>query len=1212
MRFTVLLSFLLCSLVSSAAPWNYDLWLGRGRVWESRFNISVKNPSDAIYEGKTISIVIGSAPGEAPLAGTEAASLRVVNAENKQLLFNIWQPDLSDVINKGPIPKDSLLTIPLVCGAKSSAAFTVYFNNSSAWGLADFLQDRPESPLNGDFELGKTSPLGWFENRTEPMHKLTLSAESPYSGKHCIKQVAAPGLKPSWAGYYRDGLIVTPGADYAIKIRVRTKDLKGTAGWYVHVGNTKNSQMLNRNASTDNPDTDWTELAIKFKAPEEATHMRTGSFLRGSGTAWFDDLRIESDKPFNTKPQLKISCSAIENLKLKREGEDAEWIDPPEGIDRWNFRFPLSIVPTPGTEPGKSMLAVIELDSVTRGLPDPSFKLTLNGREIETYRLAENLLFKVTSKPDTLQTLYLYVADAGGKGSEAEAFNSALGSDIPSDQIAVAPGDKVDMESWKMLLNSDLNLVKNPDFEEGEPTPSEWESSGVAPDNKEITQTKAAKGLFGKFCAETSVSESAEPNWYGWRQNIAVTPGSTYLFGGWMSTEEFKASGQIYAHINPRKGSKAKTVFLSAGRKISGTTGWTPMFSSVTIPYDHDMFSLQLTSNTSGTMRHDGFFMAPCLPAMIGQPQTLPQKEELIIWQANPIVKIFKESLPNARKDVGIHMALNESEPLQLAVRSGRDFEKLHIKVSPPVLKSGGFLRNLFKFGDGTTDKSRSVLSNITIGRVDYVPIDAKSCYSSYRTPEWEFKYPRQKNGSDGWAGWWPDPIVETQDFSLKANRTQPLWITFDTNAQTKPGEYRGTIAIIDNGKTLLKQSYSVNVWDFEIPLRPDFSAIYDIRFRNINFSNWKDRDKAREKILRFMAKKKLSPDSVLSGIPLKLDKSGNVICDFTEYDKACRLYFDELQFKVSYMPHNFYIFGWAYPPRKFLGEQPYEGEYPFEKADRSKLRPEYKKVYQQALKLYWEHIKKMGWAKHFVLYISDEPHFSHEHIAVQMQALCTMIHEVDPAIRIYSSTWRHCPEWDNSIDVWGVGHYGCFPVDEMHRQKMIGNEIWFTTDGQMCTDTPLLATERMLPHYAFKYDADAYEFWGVSWYTHNPWKFGWHSYIRQSSTPGEYYSVRYPDGDGYLIYPPVPEMGNSQEPITSIRIEAARDGVEDWCYLQKLKTLAIQKKDTEALALLDEFLSFCEIPNAGGRYTGRNLSGPDRLMQLRIEMGATIERLSR
>ena len=87
-----------------------------------------------------------------------------------------------------------------------------------------------------------------------------------------------------------------------------------------------------------------------------------------------------------------------------------------------------------------------------------------------------------------------------------------------------------------------------------------------------------------------------------------------------------------------------------------------------------------------------------------------------------------------------------------------------------------------------------------------------------------------------------------------------------------------------------------------------------------------------------------------------------------------------------------------------------------------------------------------------------------------------------------------------------------------MAELRAAGDRIWFTTDGQMCTDTPYCAVERLLPHYCFQYGAEAYEFWGVGWLTYDPYEYGWHSYINQSSAPGVHYYVRYPNGDGFLL----------------------------------------------------------------------------------------------
>jgi hypothetical protein len=258
--------------------------------------------------------------------------------------------------------------------------------------------------------------------------------------------------------------------------------------------------------------------------------------------------------------------------------------------------------------------------------------------------------------------------------------------------------------------------------------------------------------------------------------------------------------------------------------------------------------------------------------------------------------------------------------------------------------------------------------------------------------------------------------------------------------------------------------------------------------------------------------------------------------------------------------------------------------------------------------------MKEKGWADRVVLYISDEPHDNrHEYVIRQMKALCAMIHEVDPAIPIYSSTWHHQPRWDGAIDVWGVGHQGRTPVRTMEAVRGRGARLWFTTDGEMCTDTPYCAVERLLPHYCFAHGAEAYEFWGIDWLTYDPYAFGWHAYIHQSDRPGNEYWVRYPNGDGYLAYPGSP-VGHGG-PVSSVRLEQAREGVEDYEYLYLLrdrlrKAQAAGRDTAEAEKVLADAAAMVPIPNPGGRYATRILPDPDAVLRLKERLGRAIEHL--
>jgi len=263
---------------------------------------------------------------------------------------------------------------------------------------------------------------------------------------------------------------------------------------------------------------------------------------------------------------------------------------------------------------------------------------------------------------------------------------------------------------------------------------------------------------------------------------------------------------------------------------------------------------------------------------------------------------------------------------------------------------------------------------------------------------------------------------------------------------------------------------------------------------------------------------------------------------------------------------------------------------------------------------LFTEHVREKGWHDKFVYYVSDEPHFEHQFVVDQMKKLCALVHEVDSAIPIYSSTWRHCAAWDDSLDLWGIGQYGCFPVKEMQQLQRAGKNMWFTCDGQMATDTPYLATERLLPYYCFKYGVRGFEFWGLAWWTYNPWEVGWHQFIRQSDEGQKYYWVRYPDGDGFLAYPG--KWVGVDGPASTIRLEQIRQGLQDYEALTLLAEYAAAARqagraDSVAERALARAQDLVSIPNAGGLRSTQILPDPDHVPAVRKAVNAALVRAS-
>lgn len=1157
----------LAMAAAAESPWRSDLWLGRGSFWTSRVCVTVENPTDAAWEGKTVSVPVA----QLPFGNTRVEELRLVDAEGTELEYGVWTKGATRMVTEGPLPADGVFTIPACCAAKGRASYEVYYGNSAAWGLADFWPERPGGFVNGGFEEADSKgPLGWNASAVNAKHRVSVVEEDAPEGRRCVKAEADDDAEPTWFSYTQSGIPVCPGEKIHLSVKLRGENVKkGYAGWYVHAGNSQKGDVLNRVFSHKSGTFGWETLEMDVVIPKNCEKMTVGSVLRGTGRAWFDDLKIARGESALAKPLVVVG--AAEQLKLREIGLGAAWQDA-----KWQYRVPIRIANV--SDSGRpNVLASFALPEALHATRNPVYMLTLEGKELRSCSLGSRLLFGISLPAKSVTTCYLYVR-AGDKSTpvpEPEELKSALGSVIPSDQVLVKRVTVGDGAAFAELLNGANNLVKNCSFEEGE---KGW-SRDKAP---KISFEIAKGGRFGDKFAKMTIPVGVRANWSGWRQTVPVTPGRTYFYGAFISGDNLEAGATVHAHLLNAKGAVVPGGMTSAGRGVNGTAPWTPVFGTLSASAETTKVSLQLTMNGTGTVAHDGVLLTEYTAAKTGDPEFAPSAGAtgLKVVQIDSMVKVFRETAVDEipGRKFGIALAKNETESLQVAVRSAKGGH-LALSVESPL--------------------------PVEVGRVDYVPVDWPTAYYSCTTPEWVLRHPRAGGQSDGWSGWWPDPVVPTNAVDLAANTTQAFWLNFKADAATRPGDYSGTLVWTLDGAVVRKDAFVVKVWNFEIPARPKFAAVYDLRIGG----QWKTlgatREEQREKLWAFMAEKKACPDTLGEGVKFMKDKDGNVVADFTEYDELATRFFDHYQFPASYMPHAFYCFGWGMPPKKFLGEDPYEGKWPYEGSDWTRLRPAYKKAYQQALKLYWDHVKAKGWADKLTLYISDEPHFHQTNVVQQMIACCRMIHEVDPKIRIYSSTWRHCPEWNGSLDVWGVGHYGCFPVDEMKARKAAGDSIWWTTDGQMCTDTPYCAVERMLPHYAHKYGADLYEFWGSTWLTYDPWKFGWHAYIRQSDTPGKTYWVRYPAGDGYLIYPP--KEGMETKPITTIRMEAARDGVEDNDYLRLLAARA--KSDSKAAALLAEFQALVTIPNAGGRHSSRILPDPEKIGELRARAGELLSR---
>jgi hypothetical protein len=150
------------------------------------------------------------------------------------------------------------------------------------------------------------------------------------------------------------------------------------------------------------------------------------------------------------------------------------------------------------------------------------------------------------------------------------------------------------------------------------------------------------------------------------------------------------------------------------------------------------------------------------------------------VWAAPPVEKILKtNAVPVASATLRIQAAKDEFEPFQLVVRSGST-QNLSVSIS-----------------DFTQGGDTISASNVTLHRVDYVPLS-------------------QLSDDFGRIGDWPDPlypIAMGSNVNFPPGTNQPLWFTVHVPRNAVAGVYDATVTI-----GLATIPVELEVWDFALP----------------------------------------------------------------------------------------------------------------------------------------------------------------------------------------------------------------------------------------------------------------------------------------------------------------------------------------------------------------------------------------------------------
>ncbi len=439
-------------------------------------------------------------------------------------------------------------------------------------------------------------------------------------------------------------------------------------------------------------------------------------------------------------------------------------------------------------------------------------------------------------------------------------------------------------------------------------------------------------------------------------------------------------------------------------------------------------------------------------------------------------------------------------------------------------------------------------------------------------------------------VGWWPDPLLPPGPVDVEAGRRQPFWITVYVPKTAPAGRYAGVITVSAEGLPDQTVPLELTVWDFALgdtPPLPSAVAIYEEELAR--FYGWSE---VPESVLRnywdMLFTHRLSSDDLGTPIPGGMDAvlDGKVSPPF-DYRT-----FDE---RLEYcLPRGLTAFQAARLPG-FLSDGP----------DLTEEQQARAVAYLRDLS---NHLEERGWLDKAFAMVWDEPR---DECAPQVLKELQVIHRANPRLRSRLDGPVTGPLVDlceDEVDIWGMhilnlARGGEKAKANMDRWRREGRVLWMYVAcdvhhpyPNIFIDYPLMDC-RVLPWLFWKYDIQGFLYWSANYWgkenlkgnspqdkwPHRPWV--------AANFTNEWEGKRNEfNGDGQLIYP-----GPDGAALSSIRLEALRDGMEDYEYvwllekgLRKLeKSGSDQELAAEARRWLENqpvvrsFTDWCHDPGA-------------------------------
>ena len=495
------------------------------------------------------------------------------------------------------------------------------------------------------------------------------------------------------------------------------------------------------------------------------------------------------------------------------------------------------------------------------------------------------------------------------------------------------------------------------------------------------------------------------------------------------------------------------------------------------------------------------------------------------------------------------------------------------------------------------------------------------------------YHFVHSKTDETGLVGDWPDALPPlNQPIDIPAGKNQPIWINIKVPTDAAAGNYQGTFRLASaDGKIDVTVPYTLHVWNFALPKENHFETAYGYNAHQAaqyhNAVTDEDRRKVSEMYLQSFSDHRISIYR-----PAPFD-------DFRvrwlpqENPPRCEVNFSRYEAEMDRVLEKFNFTNFTVPGQGLGGGTFHSRSVP-SIAGFAEDTPEYKAMIADYYSKLESFLVEKGWIDKAYIYWFDEPgHHDYEYVAegtAKIQQYAPKIQRFMTLMMDNDGFMKALDAENTSINIW-CSISNSFREELAKQRVALGERFWWYIctgpKAPYCTlfiDHP--ATELRVWHWqAWQRNIVGALVWESTYWNsttafpnsfQNPYEDPMGYTVGYSVPSGT--KVHWGNGDGRFIYPPlsaaVPGMEEGEpifdKPVSSIRWEMIREGVEDYEMLYLLRELLAQKGNQLSAEVRKSAVELLTVPESITKSMTEFTIDPRPMLERRGAVAAMIEQL--